>query len=445
MILLLIVPGGNAFAGGDLFDDAYRDCPARTRLRDGQIADLTVARDADDEDTVNVAWAATDPATWGLGGNAFRTSLVLLLDDGTEDLHAQSLALGKRTAVFEDVQTGTEATLQMALVVRTPDGDYLISDILEADFHQSLSPPAFRGPVRRGLAQGCELRPTEPAYEPQVSVHQCTFEATRGMVYFIGYSEAFFNYKPAPGHPFATDPATPRLRIGLVHGGEDNDRREDVDFDAYRIRIVDGDGDVLPEADDVATLSSVDRGSPTVMISDSHAHYDETVILLGSSREQNAVSMGRFFNVRVNEGGVIHESIFNVSPPLHDRLGYTGRRGSPGGQDHPYGLSRSDPFSLRQVAANVLHAAYPDEYRDFPIDVLTSDETYTITAWAVNGDDEVVSPVGELRVHPTDRVATWPDDGYDFRNPGPALDNYLSGTNPDVRSVILTSFTILRD
>ena len=274
--------GWAAFVGGDLFDDAYRDCPAATRLRDGQIADLTVTRDADDEDTVNVAWATTDPATWGLGGNALRTSLVLLLDGGGEDLHMQSLALGKRTAVFEDVKTGTEATLQMALVMRTPDGDYLISDILEANFHQSLSPPVFSGPVRRGLAQGCTLDPTEPAYEPRVPIHQCTFEATRGMVYFIGYGEASFNYKPAPGHPFNTHPATPRLRIGLEHGGEDNQAREDVDFEAYRIRIVDG--NVIPEADDVATLSSADRGSPTVMISASNAHYDETVLLLGSSR-----------------------------------------------------------------------------------------------------------------------------------------------------------------
>ena len=63
LLLLLTVMGWAAFVGGDIFDDAYRDCPAATRLRDGQIADLTVTRDADDEDTVNVAWAATDPAT----------------------------------------------------------------------------------------------------------------------------------------------------------------------------------------------------------------------------------------------------------------------------------------------------------------------------------------------------------------------------------------------
>ena len=62
-LLALALLAGGSFAAGDLFDDDYADCPHRTRLRDGEIADLTVARDAEEADEVNVAWAATDPAT----------------------------------------------------------------------------------------------------------------------------------------------------------------------------------------------------------------------------------------------------------------------------------------------------------------------------------------------------------------------------------------------
>ena len=66
-LLALAVISGGSLAAGDLFDDDYKDCPHKTRLRDGQIADLSVNRDSDEEDEVNVAWSATDPATWGLG------------------------------------------------------------------------------------------------------------------------------------------------------------------------------------------------------------------------------------------------------------------------------------------------------------------------------------------------------------------------------------------
>ena len=71
-LLALAVISGGSLARGDLFDDDYNDCPHKTRLRDGQISDLSVNRDSDDEDEVNVSWAATDPATWGLGPNAYK-------------------------------------------------------------------------------------------------------------------------------------------------------------------------------------------------------------------------------------------------------------------------------------------------------------------------------------------------------------------------------------
>ena len=48
----------------------------------------------------------------------------------------------------------------------------------------------------------------------------------------------------------------------------------------------------------------------------------------------------------------------------------------------------------------------PDAHRDFPIDVLASDRTYTIEAWAVNEDREVISPKATLKVHPREQAPT---------------------------------------
>ena len=105
VLLMSIVISGGSLAAGDLFDDDFTDCPVRTRLRDGEIADLTVTRDDDEEGEVNVSWTGTDPATWGLGSNAYRASLVVILDDGTS--HAQDLALGTRKTTFDGIRTGT--------------------------------------------------------------------------------------------------------------------------------------------------------------------------------------------------------------------------------------------------------------------------------------------------------------------------------------------------
>ena len=91
-----------------------RTAPTEPAFGKARFADLTVARDADAEDEVNVAWKTTNPATWGLGPNTFNASLVVLLDDG-DDLDTRTLSLGTGKTTFTDVRTGTE--------VEGPDGD----------------------------------------------------------------------------------------------------------------------------------------------------------------------------------------------------------------------------------------------------------------------------------------------------------------------------------
>ena len=83
-----------------------------------------------------------------------------------------------------------------------------------------------------------------------------------------------------------------------------------------------------------------------------------------------------------------------------------------------------------------LFAHPPDEYRDFPSDTLQSDETYTITAWAVNGDDEVISPVTTLELHLLNRMVTLSDAA--------GFQDYLNPTAVTTGTLIVTQFTVLK-
>ena len=98
----------------------------------------------------------------------------------------------------------------------------------------------------------------------------------------------------------------------------------------------------------------------------------------------------------------------------------------------------------------------PDAHRDFPIDTLTSDRTYTIEVWAVNEDREVISPRTTLKLHPvTYEYALWPaPNPFDPENyqywPG-RLQDYLNiplytpvVPAPQNGTLLITDFTVLK-
>ncbi|MYC64365.1 MAG: hypothetical protein F4X16_16300 [Caldilineaceae bacterium SB0661_bin_34] len=394
-LLGLAVISGGSLATGDLFDDDYSDCPHGTRFREGQIADLTVARDADAEDEVNVAWTTTDPATWGLawglGPNTFNASLVVILDDG-DDLDTRTLSLGAGKTTFTDVKTGTEVKVQMAIVVDTPDGGHLISDILEVRVHQSLSAPAYTTDITVIESSGFVHFKLVPV----------------GTFYYVGYNERFGNYR-ADG--LLTRPRTARLRIGLANTEKQADGRpyksdagpyEDADFDAYIMRITDEGGDVVPGADDVATVAS-------------EASY-QTALTVGKttpgSSASNLANDDRVLsNVRINDGGKISVAMQNLSS-----LPFTPNTITPANQ----GLSfiNAPPPDVDSL----IFALAPDEHRDFPIDMLASDETYKFTAWAVNDRGTIISPVASLTVRPVDKEANI-SSVTDYANTGTSVTN----------------------
>ena len=130
----------------------------------------------------------------------------------------------------------------------TADGSRRISDILETGIARSLTEPSLTTGWKRVTA-------TADA-DATAAGFQFTTEAVAGTMYYVGHNENFGNYR-STDPDFVTGPATPRLRIGLAHSGnETDDQRDDVDFEACRIRITDADGDALTEAYDVATVPS---------------------------------------------------------------------------------------------------------------------------------------------------------------------------------------------
>lgn len=276
-LLVLSAAAGPALAAGDLFDAEYTDCPRGVRLQSGEISTLSVARDDTDTDTMNVSWAGTAPETWGLGNNAWDTTLVAILKPSGASAITRELSLNTRDTEFTGVPSGSKVRVELAIVTTKAGQKYLISDILAASSTQNLEPPSFSAPwrYRSGDTWAARVEPVWQYYDDgdgndatgtngwyQVNWRPTALDAAAvaGAFYYIGYNENFGNYRhtpdaaaPGPTNHLATVPATPRLRVGLVHGASAR-QREDVDFDAYRLEIVDGDGDTVQG--DLRTVAS---------------------------------------------------------------------------------------------------------------------------------------------------------------------------------------------
>ena len=455
-LLGLVVISGASFAGGDLFDGkTYKDCPYQTRLRDGQIADLAVARDSDDADHVNVSWTATDAASWGLGPNAYTTRLVVLLDDG--DLNTEKLHLGARKVTFEEIETGKSVKVQMAIVVDHADGNYLISDILEQSINQSLSKPAFSTGWHRitNIADGDTT--TTPAFEYQ---SEAISTKAGSMMYYIGYNENFASYKKG-SFDITSTPSTPRLRVGLAHSAEEtSSERDDVKFEAYVIRILDEDSDVVDEGDDVETIennygtgdwdhdndaNTAARKAPrNLWVTDFESARPTfsstgTVVNLGGDNAIGGIGdaadtdYGVMTNVRIVDGSKITVGMHLLPDAALDRPEDPGVEPS-GASIIKVGFASGSG----DVTVGDVYAMAPDEYRDLPIDTMTSDETYTIEAWAINEDDEVISPKATIKVRPKDALVTLANSN------GNRFQDYKTTTAVELGTVKVTEFTVLK-
>ena len=136
MVLVFGTLGGFSLAR-DAFDADYDDCPAATRL--DAVDGLTIDR-TDEEDEIRISWDALSSASLSsLGPNGYRARLTVIVDG--ED--ARNVALGDTDLVVSDIDFAEDLTVSVAITL----GDYVISDIAEADFTSGLPAPKFSSNV----------------------------------------------------------------------------------------------------------------------------------------------------------------------------------------------------------------------------------------------------------------------------------------------------------
>ena len=307
----------------------------RTRL--SAVEGLAVER-IDSGDEIRVSWDALDPSDLEvLGSNALKARLTVIVEGGGVD-NAMNVALGDTSFVVEDVEFTKELTVSVAMTL----GDYVISDIAEADFKSGMPAPSFKTVV---LANGDD--------------------ADYGDFYFLGFNDLFDNWYVSTDTGLTTSPASPKFRVGLQHGDEDL-APDDADFDHYRINIVDSDGD------SIGYLAKTVAASST---------YSGNVITFGGTDAVAATVLdspdGPMTNVRLSsraDGG--------PRSPYYEDSRFT----SPTNPGLAFGNVTASP-----TAAGILYANPPAEYYDFPKDIFDGDGNYTINAWAENEDGSRIS------------------------------------------------------
>ena len=138
VVVLIFGSLGGLTLARDAFDADYDDCPAATRL--DAVDGLTIDR-TDEDDEIRIAWDELDSATLSsLGPNGYRARLTVIVDG--ED--ARNVALGDNSLVVKDIDFAEDLTVSVAITL----GDYVISDIAEADFTSGLPAPRFSSDIR---------------------------------------------------------------------------------------------------------------------------------------------------------------------------------------------------------------------------------------------------------------------------------------------------------
>ena len=358
-LIFVLVMGalGSLSLAKDAFDADYDDCSRRTRL--SALKGLAVER-TDKGDEIRISWDALNLSDLDeLGPNAFKARLTVIIEDGGVD-DAMNVALGDTSLVVDDVEFTKELTVSVAITL----GDYVISDIAEADFTSGMPAPSFKTDVLANVADEddddgdgdtTELIPNGEDY---------------GDFYYLGFNDLFDNwYVSDKGTGLITRPASPKFRVGLQHGGDDV-AADDADFEYYRITIEDSNGDSI--------------GYQAKTISASSTYSGNVITIGGTPVSTDVLGSSPMSNVRLSnraDGG--------PRSPYYEDSRFT----SPTNPGMAYGnVTAIVTTGTLAPAADVLYANPPVEYFDYPKDVFEGDGNYTIKAWAEKDDGTRISP-----------------------------------------------------
>ena len=350
VVLFLGAVAGLSLAD-DAFDNDYMDCPSGTRL--DAVSGLTIDR-TDDGDELRVSWEALDTAALAsrLGANGYLSKLTVIVENG--GVESMNVALGETTLLVEDVEFTQELTVSVAVT----QGDYVISDIAEADFTTGMPAPKFSTDI---LVQGASA----------------PLEGRR--FYYLGFNDLFDNwYVAEPSDAVETRPNVPKFRVGLAHGsGITPDKADDADFEHYRITIEDPDGDFIGYQAKSVAASRTYEGS----------------IFFGEDPTGTGALTGTEYADRIFTN--VRLSNRHDDGPASPYYATADEEATPfGGAGLSYGN-----VGLPALGDDLLFAEPPVEYFDFPHDVFDADGNYTIKAWAENGDGDRISAIASITIN----------------------------------------------
>ncbi len=406
-LLVLGALGSGALAGRNLFDDEdFTDCPAGTRLQ--ALSNVRVMR-TDEDDELKVSWDMTQPASWQLGPNVYSASITLILESDDKTVMADK-ALGSTSHTFEDLAQSTDWKVQVAVT----DRKYVISDIVEAEITSSAPAPWFDVPIWYG----------HPSTRTVANYKTHMTENRVGRFYYLGFNKDFINWyitRAGAGGTSGRFPAgytynlNSKFRVGLRHN-MNNEAVDEVDFDHFRVRVLDSGGDDVLGFDAKTVGNGNGKWSwPTSPL------YRSTVsdvpdiaqgwrwALGGTFPKSDFESGGKY---APGKGDTIHfanhvrssklenggaPAIRSLFPPAAVYgLATTNAESSILEQTktslNGTGIRDNFPASTEKFPAEGFYTIGPEGVYDLPADIFLEDDNYTITGWLENEDDEQISP-----------------------------------------------------
>jgi hypothetical protein len=394
VVVLIFGALGGLTLARDAFDADYDDCPAVTRL--DSVGGLAIDR-TDEPKEIRVSWDALDSTTLGrLGPNGYKARLTVIV----EGQSARNVALGDTSLVVDDIDFTKELTVSVAVTL----GDYVISDISEADFTSGMPAPNFKTKIYVSANEVVD-DVVEDVNAPDIVAMEATDDdkplvgadravIVKGHFYYLGFNDLFDNwFVSAPPTDAAvevrTRPRTPKFRVGLAHGDGDL-TPGDADFENYRITIEDSSGDLLGYQAETVEFGRTYGSNKIVFgqgaVLDGLLDNADTVVDATVIASVKDLSNIRLSNL-VTDGNA-------VSPYYSRTLGLE----NPAGANLSYGnAGLVDADANLFPLLNVLYADAPVEYFDFPSDVFEADGSYTIRAWAEDGDGTRISPQASIK------------------------------------------------